>query len=148
MNEHRGRQKGVPNRVTAATREQIASMADPISFLTDVMNGEPISTSPLKEGEAVTFVTPTLDQRLHAAGKLVDKLVPNARERAITFETPPMVTTADLVPALGAVMVAMNRGEITPSEAQAVVIEARRRFIETLDLEQRIKALEDKRASG
>ena len=38
MNEHRGRQKGVPNRVTAATREQIASMADPISFLTDVMN--------------------------------------------------------------------------------------------------------------
>ena len=59
-----------------------------------------------------------------------------------------MVTTADLVPALGAVMVAMNRGEITPSEAQAVVIEARRRFIETLDLEQRIKALEDKRASG
>lgn len=72
------------------------------------------------------------------------------RDRPIKLDLPPIETAADLVKALGAVAQAMARGEITPSEAQAVsnVLEMRRRAIETTELEARLAALEGGRNAG
>ena len=54
---------------------------------------------------------------------------------------------ADLVTSLGRVADAVAAGDITPDEGQAVsaVLETKRRAIETLELETRIKALEKER---
>jgi hypothetical protein len=61
---------------------------------------------------------------------------------------PSIEGAADLTAALGAVLDAVSRGEITPDEGQCVaaLIEARRKAHETLDLEARISALEQRAA--
>jgi hypothetical protein len=141
-----GRKKGTPNRATAATRAQLEAIADPLAFLARVMNGELIASALLKDGATATEILPTLDQRIAAGKILADKLVPNAKERPVAFICPPIAATADLLPALGAVMEAMSRGDITPSEATSIaaIIEQRRKAIETVELDARIRALEER----
>ncbi len=82
---------------------------------------------------------------LRAAEMLLRRLWPERKGRPIEFELPPMASAADLVSALAAVAEAMGRGELTPEEAQAIagVLEAQRKAIETVGLEQRVAALED-----
>lgn len=143
-----GRPKGSPNKTTAATRERIAEMGDPIPFLVGVMNGEPIFASPLKDGGTAAPLFPTIDQRVHAAKVLADKLVPNAKDRAVTFACPPMAAAADLPAAIGAIIEAVGRGELTPVEASAIagMVEMKRKALETLELEQRIRKLEERQS--
>jgi polyhydroxyalkanoate synthesis regulator phasin len=61
-----------------------------------------------------------------------------------------METAADLATALGVIAQAVARGELTPDEAQAVavVLETQRRTIETVELEQRIAAVEAEQDRG
>ena len=56
----------------------------------------------------------------------------------------PVKNAADTVAALGAVVAAVASGELSGEEAVAVasVLEAHRKAVETLELEQRIAALE------
>ena len=60
---------------------------------------------------------------------------------------PAIETSADLGEAMGAILQAAADGELTPDEAVSIasLIETRRRTIETLELEQRIAALEQSR---
>jgi hypothetical protein len=141
-----GRRKGSPNKNTAATRERLAGMADPLAFLVSVMHGEAIAGAPTKDGTVAAPMFPTIDQRLHAARALADKLVPNAKDRTISFTCPPMATVADLPAAIGAIIEAMGCGELTPSEAESIaaMVEMKRKAIETLELEQRIRRLEER----
>ena len=73
-----GRQAGIPNKATAATRERIEREADPIGFLCRVANGEEIEAAPERESGALAKVRPTLDQRLSAAQTLARKIQPDA----------------------------------------------------------------------
>ena len=59
------------------------------------------------------------------------------------FDLPEMRTPANLAAAAGAVALAVARGELSPEEGAAVatVLEAQRRAIETVELDQRIAAL-------
>lgn len=58
-----GRQKGTANKVTATTRERIEKEADPIGFLVNVVNGEPIEVaSPADSSQTVT-IYPNYEQR-------------------------------------------------------------------------------------
>ena len=62
--------------------------------------------------------------------------------------TPPTIQSAsDVITAVGAIADAVGAGEITPDEGQAVasILEAKRRAIETVDLEARLSALEQER---
>jgi phage terminase small subunit len=72
------------------------------------------------------------------------------RDRPIKLDLPEIKAAADVVTALGVVAQAMARGELTPSEAQAVsnVLELRRRAIETTELEARLAVLEGGRNAG
>ncbi len=140
-----GRTAGTPNRISAATRERIGE-GDPFGFLLDVMQGKPVERAAAKEGDAPETVYPTLDQSISAAATLSHKLCPNAREPHVAFELPAMEGPQDSVIAASAVLQAVARGELTPSEGNTVanVIDAHRRALETHELEKRIVALEGK----
>jgi hypothetical protein len=62
---------------------------------------------------------------------------------------PALGTAADLPRALGAVLTATSKGEITPEEAVSVaqVVEIRRKSLETLEIEERLASLEARMAN-
>ena len=140
-----GRHKGVPNKLNATTRERIENEADPIGLLCRIANGEEIAAALVKEAEEAQRIRPTLDQRMSAAQTLARKVQPDARDRTVQFDVPRIETTSDTVSALGAVLAAVAAGNITPGEGQQIssIVESYRRAIETVDLERRIKALEE-----
>jgi uncharacterized protein DUF5681 len=82
---------------------------------------------------------------LRAAEILLRRLWPERKGRPVEIALPEVASAADLVPALGAVIGAIDRGELTPEEAQAIcgVLESQRRAIETAGLEARVAALEE-----
>ena len=75
---------------------------------------------------------------------------PVRKGRPVHLDLPEIETVADLPIALSALLSAMGHGEITPEEAVVVanVVEAKRKAIETVELEQRIAALEEAKAGG
>lgn len=84
---------------------------------------------------------------MRAADLILARVWPVRKGRPVTLAIPPIANAADIVSALGAVATAMAAGDITPDEGAAVasVLEAKRRSIETVDLEARIDALEKER---
>ena len=78
-----GRKKGIPNKISVATRERIQREADPIGFLIDVANGKAIKAAfPSKDDGTKTGtvqIYPTLDQRIEAAQYLGKKLMPDLK---------------------------------------------------------------------
>ncbi len=82
------------------------------------------------------------------ARKLVlDRIWPVRKGRPVTLDLPSISAASDIVTALGLVADAVAGGEITPDEGAAVaaVLETRRRAIETVELESRVAALEEKK---
>ena len=85
-----------------------------------------------------------------AAAKLIlDRLAPIRGGRPVQFAAPETIDAAGLAEAFRNAVTGMAGGELTPEEASAVaaVLEARRRAIESLELEVRLRALEE-RAGG
>jgi Family of unknown function (DUF5681) len=80
----------------------------------------------------------------------VERLVPLRKGRPVVFDLPAIETAADVANALGAIAGAMAAGELTPDEAGAVagVLEAKRRGIETVDHEERLRKLEERSPGG
>jgi hypothetical protein len=76
----------------------------------------------------------------------LERIVPAAKARPIKIELPTVETMADVLKAQGVAIRAMADGEITPDEAATIasVLDAKRRAIETVELEKRIAALEGK----
>ncbi|HYF08401.1 MAG TPA: DUF5681 domain-containing protein [Acetobacteraceae bacterium] len=83
---------------------------------------------------------------MRAAEIMLRRLWPERKGRAVAFDLPPMRTAADLVQGLVAIAEAMAAGELSGEEAASVasVLEIQRKAIETMDLEQRIAALEQR----
>jgi hypothetical protein len=83
-----------------------------------------------------------------AARIILDRLAPARKGRPVTFPLPDDVSGAGIAEAFASVLRAVADGEITPEEAAAVggLLEARRRAIETAEVEVRIKALEERGA--
>lgn len=77
----------------------------------------------------------------------MDRLYPARRDRAVTFDLPPIETAADLTKATRAIMEAVSTGELTPMEADSVsrAVEAHVKAIEVTELMRRIEALEGER---
>ena len=82
-----------------------------------------------------------------AAAHVLSRIWPIRKGRPIALTLPAIQSASDVVAAVGAVADAVGAGEITPEEGQAVasILEAKRRAIETVDLEQRLTALEQER---
>ena len=102
----------------------------------------------LLEGQAEAIGQKCIEKALEGDGvalKLVmERLVPLRKGRPVQFDLPDVAGAADLSKALGAVLQATSTGSLTPDEAASVaqIIEARRRAIETAELEQRVADLE------
>lgn len=79
-----------------------------------------------------------------AARLVLDRIAPARKGRAVRFTLPPVETPSDVVTALGAVVRAVAAGELTTDEAAAVaaLLEAKRKALETVEMERRLAALE------
>lgn len=86
------------------------------------------------------------DQR--AAELILSRIWPVRKGRPVTLNLPAINTAANIVTALGVVAQAVGAGDLTPDEGQAVtvILEAKRRAIETAELESRVAALEQERS--
>lgn len=82
-----------------------------------------------------------------AAKLILDRLIPLRKGRPVEIDLPDMVGPSDVVSALSATLRAVSEGHLTPDEAQALahILEGQRRAIETTELEDRIKTLEERR---
>lgn len=74
----------------------------------------------------------------------VERLLPARRHRALQFKLPALKTIADVNAASESVVNGVARGQLTPEEGESLtqMLEGRRRVIETQELEQRIRVLE------
>jgi len=81
-----------------------------------------------------------------AAKIVLDRISPARKGRPIHFELPEARTAEDISVALAAVVGAMANGKLTPDEAAMVasVLEVRRKSLETVELENRLRVLESK----
>jgi hypothetical protein len=84
---------------------------------------------------------------MRAADLVLSRIWPVRKGRPIALTLPAIQSAADVVAAVGAVADAVGAGDITPDEGQAVaaILEAKRKAIETVELESRVAALEAER---
>ena len=104
------------------------------------------------EAEALTRKVVELAKEGHpvALRLCLERLLPPRKDRPVNFTLPRIEGAKDLVKALGAILEAVARGEITPGEGQTLtaMLDAYRKGIETVDFEARITALEKEMARG
>ena len=83
---------------------------------------------------------------LVAVKLILDKLLPQARERTIALKLPPVAGVGDLPKVLSAILKAVGQGVITPQEGASVagLVELYRRGMELGDLEARMTAIEER----
>jgi hypothetical protein len=76
----------------------------------------------------------------------LDRILPPRKSRPVTLDLPAVTDAAKVQTALTRIVTAASEGEITPDEAGAltVIIEAQRRAIETVELEARLRAIEER----
>ena len=79
-----------------------------------------------------------------ACRMIVDKVLPNTKDRPIALDLPLINDLDGVGKAQAEILQAVSVGDITPNEGEKIasIIEARRRSIETIDLEVRICRLE------
>jgi hypothetical protein len=82
---------------------------------------------------------------LKAVEMLLDRIWPVRRGRPVEIEAPPVRATRDLVTAGAAVTDAVLSGDVSPEEGSdaARVLVAQQRMIRTVELERRIRAIEE-----
>jgi hypothetical protein len=92
--------------------------------------------------EAVVAAAKTGD--LTAARMILDRLAPHAKERPVSVDLPDTSTVEGINAAQQAILQAVAAGDLLPGEGTALagIVEARRKSIETLQLDLRIAALE------
>lgn len=104
----------------------------------------------LLEGEADAITRVCIEAAkqgdMAAVRLILERLAPPARERPVNITLPDTSTIIGVSEAQAAIVQAVAAGDLLPGEATALanIIEARRKALETLELEQRIAALEGK----
>ncbi len=118
-----GRPKGARGRATVALEELLEGEAEAITRK---------AVELAKDGDTVAL-------RL-----LMERILPLRRGRPVRFVVPEVEAAADVSAALGSILKATAQGELTPDEAVTIagVLEAKRKAIETVEIEARLAALE------
>jgi len=120
-----GRPKGARNRATLT--------------LEKLMDGS-------VEDVAKAVITAAKSGDTSAARLVLERIMPARKDSPVMLALPDMKDAAGLLEAGNRVLEAMAGGELTPAEADAVfaLIERQRRIVETVEIERRLSALEDK----
>jgi len=99
------------------------------------------------EGEALTRKAIELakDGDMQALRLCMDRLAPPRKDSPVAFDLPEMKTLNDAVPAMGALVKAVGQGDLTPTEAAELtkMVQAFAKIIETAELEERVRTLEE-----
>ncbi len=84
-----------------------------------------------------------------AARIVLDRIAPIRKGSPVRFNLPKVGTAQEIADAVAALLRGVAAGELTPDEASTIagVVEARRRAIETVELEERLTKLEASAAS-
>ncbi len=119
----KGKAKGTLHK---ATRAALALLEGDLEAITQVC------VDKAKEGD------------LMAVKLILDKVIPNARERRLSIKLPQVEGAANLPAVLAAVLEAVASGDLTPGEGQTItaMLEAYRKGVELNDIEARLRALE------
>lgn len=102
----------------------------------------------LADGEAEPILQQVMAQArdgdLKAAELVLSRAWPARKGRRVRFDLPAVNTAADVARAISALIEVTGRGDLTPDEAAIVagLLEARRKAIETVELEDRLSKLE------
>jgi hypothetical protein len=109
-----------------------------------------LAVEALLEGQHEALTQKAIEKALEgdtvALRLCLDRIAPPRRDAPISFELPPIVTIQDAVTASAQIIAAVAAGEISPDEAGRVIalLAGHRQLIETVELEARIAALEQK----
>lgn len=105
----------------------------------------------LIEGGAEEITIAVLDAAkggdMGAARFILERIAPPLRERPVSIDLPDIDSAAGVAEAQAAILQAVGSGELLPGEGATLagIVENRRRAIETIELELRITALEEKK---
>ena len=133
------------------TKFQSGQSGNPSGRPSGSRNKATLAVQALLEGEAEALGRKAVDMALEgdttALRLVMERIAPVRKGRAVQFDIPKIETPADVVAAMGAIAEQMAAGDMTPEEAQiaAGVLEAKRKALETEEIEKRITALENKR---
>jgi hypothetical protein len=113
-----------------------------------------VAAEVLLDGEAEALTRKAIELALAgdttALRLCLERIMPPRKSRRVAFDLPKIEKTEDLLPAFAAVVSSMAAGELAPDEATAIVgiLDAKRKAIETVDIERRLAALEQRNANN
>ena len=108
----------------------------------------------LLEGEGEKLTRKAIDLALEgdttALRLCMDRIMPARKDRHITFDLPKLETASDLVKATAALVEAVARGQITPSEAGELskLVEGCSKALDLHEIQQRVEKLEAAQEQG
>jgi hypothetical protein len=111
-------------------------------------NATTLALEALLDGEAEELTRKAIelakDGDMAALRLCLDRIVPTRKDRHVAFPLPAMNGPADAARSLASIMAAVGSGDLTPSEASELtkLVEGYARVLETVDHEERLKALE------
>jgi hypothetical protein len=111
-----------------------------------------LAAEELLDGEAEAITRKAIEMALEgdvtALRLCLDRIVPPRKSRRVPFDLPKIEKAEDLLLAFGAVVSAMGAGDLAPDEAAVIVgvLEAKRKAVETVELDRRIQELERRSA--
>ena len=98
--------------------------------------------------EAVTqkCIDKAKDGDLMAVKLILDKIIPNARERRLSVKLPKVEGAGDLPAMVATILKLVSAGELTPGEGHTIMamVEAYRKGLELTDIDARLTALEER----
>jgi hypothetical protein len=109
-----------------------------------------LAAEALLDGESEALTRKAIDLALTgdttALRLCLERILPPRKSRRVAFDLPKIEKAEDLLAALSAVVTSMAAGELGADEAALIasVLEAKRKTIETVDLERRLAALEQR----
>jgi hypothetical protein len=132
------------------TRFKPGKSANPSGRKAGSRNKVTLAMEALLEGEAEALTRTAIEKA--KAGDMMalricfDRLYPPQKGRSIQIDLPPIKQVDDVVRGYEAVLQAVSEGNITPDEASTIasVLEAKRKAIETVEIEARLTELERK----
>lgn len=86
-----------------------------------------------------------LNGNMQAAKMILERFLPPRKDRSIEIDLPSIDTFEDVLSAVGFIVNAVGKGEITPSEGEllARTVESYSKALETYQFEDRLKSVEE-----
>lgn len=137
-----------PKKTTPATAFKAGQSGNPKGKPKGARNHATRAALALMEGGADEITRAVIDAakagNLQAAFFILGRVAPPAKERPVQVDLPSIETVAGVAAAQAAILSAVAAGTLTPTEGStlAAIVEARRKALETEELEARIAALE------